>query len=156
MLMCLLSRFSHVQLFAILWIVAHQASLSMRFLMQNTGVGSHALLQRIFPTQGSNLSLLYCRWILYPLSHLGSTQLTIKRSKESPGGRCWLNSPSPSRGWGTLASEPIHSSSNSSLVFHWETTLPASQSQRFRVGWTSQSWGRAFTQAQRVQSIPTP
>ena len=26
----------------------------------------------IFPTQGSNPSLLHCRWILYPLSHLGS------------------------------------------------------------------------------------
>ena len=32
---------------------------------KNTGVGSHSLLQRIFPTQGSNLGLLYCRQILY-------------------------------------------------------------------------------------------
>ena len=34
----------------------------------NTGVGCHALLQRIFPTQGSNprlLWLLHCRRILY-------------------------------------------------------------------------------------------
>ena len=35
----------------------------------NTGVGCHALLQGIFPTQGSNLGLLHCRWILYCLSH---------------------------------------------------------------------------------------
>ena len=32
----------------------------------------HFLLQGIFLTQGSNLSLLNCRWILYHLSHQGS------------------------------------------------------------------------------------
>ena len=45
------------------------------FLGKNTGVGCYALLQGIFPTQGSNLHLLYllpCRWILYPLSHQGT------------------------------------------------------------------------------------
>ena len=35
---------------------------------QNTGVGCRALLQRIFPTQGLNQGLLYCRWILYHLN----------------------------------------------------------------------------------------
>ena len=39
---------------------------------KNTGVGCHALLQGIFPTQGSNSGLLHCRWILYQLSHKGS------------------------------------------------------------------------------------
>ena len=39
---------------------------------QNTGVGSLSLLQGFFPTQGSNLGLLHCRWILYQLSHQGS------------------------------------------------------------------------------------
>ena len=34
-------------------------------LGKNTGVGRYALLQGIFPTQGPNLCLLYCRWILY-------------------------------------------------------------------------------------------
>ena len=38
---------------------------------KNTGVGCHALLQGIFPTQGSNPALLHCRWILYHLSHQG-------------------------------------------------------------------------------------
>ena len=38
---------------------------------QNTGVGSHSLLQGIFPTQGSNPGLLHCRQILYQLSHGG-------------------------------------------------------------------------------------
>ena len=38
-------------------------------------VGSHSLLQRIFPTQGLNPSLLHCRQILYRLSHQGSPSL---------------------------------------------------------------------------------
>ena len=36
---------------------------------KNTGVGSHSLLQGIFPTQGLNPHLLHCRQILYRLSH---------------------------------------------------------------------------------------
>ena len=32
---------------------------------KNTGVGCHFLLWEIFLTQGSNLHLLHCRWILY-------------------------------------------------------------------------------------------
>ena len=36
---------------------------------QNTGIGILSLLQGIFPTQGLNLGLLHCRWILYQLSH---------------------------------------------------------------------------------------
>ena len=36
---------------------------------QNIGVGSLSLLQRIFPTQGLNPSLLHCGRILYQLSH---------------------------------------------------------------------------------------
>ena len=37
-----------------------------------TGVGCHALLRGIFPTQGSNPGLPHCRWILCHLSHQGS------------------------------------------------------------------------------------
>ena len=62
---------SRVRLFATPWTVAYQAPL-WDFPGKNTGVGCHALLQGIFPTQGSNLRLPYCRWILYPLNHLGS------------------------------------------------------------------------------------
>ena len=39
---------------------------------KNTGVGSHSLLQGIFPTQRLNQDLLHCRPILYCLSHQGS------------------------------------------------------------------------------------
>ena len=48
---------------------------------KNTGVDCHFLLQGIILTQGSNLGLLYCRQILYHLSH-----------KRSPGdSTCFLN-----------------------------------------------------------------
>ena len=69
------SHFNHVQLFVTLWTVALQGPLSMGFSIKNTGVGCHALLQGIYLTQESNpplLSLLHCRGILYPLSHLES------------------------------------------------------------------------------------
>ena len=39
---------------------------------KNTGVGCHAPLQGISPTQGSDPGLPHCRWILYQLSHEGS------------------------------------------------------------------------------------
>ena len=39
---------------------------------QNIGVGSHFVLQGIFPTQGLNPGLLHRRQILYQLSHQGS------------------------------------------------------------------------------------
>ena len=41
-------------------------------LGKNTGVGFHALLQGIFPTQGSKPDLSHCRQTLYHLSHQGS------------------------------------------------------------------------------------
>ena len=44
---------------------------------QNTGVGSLSLLQGIFPTQGSNPGLPYCRWILYQLSHKGPNKTGV-------------------------------------------------------------------------------
>ena len=42
---------------------------------KNTGVGCHSLLQRIFPTQGSNPGLPDCKQILYCLSHQGSPSI---------------------------------------------------------------------------------
>ena len=55
--------------FATPWTVAHQAPLSMGFSRQEYCSGLPFLLQRIFPTQGSNPGLSYCRRILYQLSH---------------------------------------------------------------------------------------
>ena len=42
---------------------------------KNTGVGCHALLQGIVPTQGSNPGLPHCRQILYCLSHQGNPRI---------------------------------------------------------------------------------
>ena len=42
---------------------------------KNTGVGCHALLQRIVPTQGLNPGLPHCRQILYHLSYQGSPRI---------------------------------------------------------------------------------
>ena len=42
---------------------------------ENTGLGCHALLQEIFPTQGSNPGLPRCRQILYRLRHQGSQSI---------------------------------------------------------------------------------
>ena len=46
-----------------------QAPLPRNSPGNNTGVGSHFLLQGILPTQGSNPGLPHCRWILCQLSH---------------------------------------------------------------------------------------
>ena len=43
---------------------------------KNIGMDCYSLLQGIFPTQESNLSLLHCRQILYRLSHQGSPIVT--------------------------------------------------------------------------------
>ena len=44
-------------------------------ILQPLWSGQPSLLQGIFPTQGSNPGLPYCRWILYQLSHQGSPLL---------------------------------------------------------------------------------
>ena len=46
------------------------------FRGKNTGVDYHFLLQGIFPTKGSNLCLLHCRWILYHWATREATQPT--------------------------------------------------------------------------------
>ena len=60
---------SCVQLFAILWTVAHQVPLSTGFPKQEYWSGfQFPSLQGIFLTQGSNLGLLHFRQTLYLLS----------------------------------------------------------------------------------------
>ena len=44
---------------------------------KNTGMGSHSLFQGIFPMQESNSGLLYCKQILYHLSHQESPLSTL-------------------------------------------------------------------------------
>ena len=64
----MLSRFSHIWLFANLWTVVFQAPLSMEFPGKNTGVGCRFLLQGIVLTQELNLHLLcHLHWQAGPL-----------------------------------------------------------------------------------------
>ena len=50
---------------------------------KDTGVGCRFLLQRIFPTQGSNPDLLHCTQTLYPLSRQGSPKTKYYKSIET-------------------------------------------------------------------------
>ena len=68
---CMLSPFSCVWLFLTLWTVAR------------TGVGCCALLQGILRTQGSNPSLLHCKWILCCWG-TGEALLITQRNKWVP------------------------------------------------------------------------
>ena len=94
--------FSRVRLLATPWTAAHQAPPSMGCPAlcdpmdcslpgssvhedspgKSTGVGCHALLQRILPTQGSNPGLPHCRPVLYQLSHQGSPSLLLAHFKQ--------------------------------------------------------------------------
>ena len=63
---------------------------------KNTGVGSHALLQGTFPSQGSNPHLLHCRWILYQLTHLESPIIILLLTKKQNKANCpQVLAPSP-------------------------------------------------------------
>ena len=73
---CVVSHFSHVQLCATLWTVALCPWDSPG---KSTGLGCHALLHGIFPTQGSNprlFCLLHCQVGSLPL--VPSSKLDIK------------------------------------------------------------------------------
>ena len=61
---------------------------------QNTGMGSHFLLQGIFPTQGSNPGLPHCRRILYQPSH----QRSLRHKRFSIWLKNW-----PEDGWKQMA-----------------------------------------------------
>ena len=79
--LCCVWLLGRVWLFATPWTVAHQAPPPGDSPGKNIGVGFHALLQGIFPTQRSNPDFPRCRWILYQLSHQGGPYSTIPSSK---------------------------------------------------------------------------
>ena len=91
---CVLSHFSRVRLFATPWTVAHQAPLSMGFSSKNTGVGCHACLQGIFPTQGLNSCLLHllppvlADGLFYHQRHLGKEPVFKNRSYKTGRNGC--------------------------------------------------------------------
>ena len=68
---------SRVGLLATPWTVAYHAPRPWDFPGKSTEVGCHFLLQRIYPTQGSNLDLLHCRQMLHHLSHQWSVFTSV-------------------------------------------------------------------------------
>ena len=54
---------------------------------KNTGVGCHALLQEVFPTQGLNPHLPHCKWVFYHLNHQGSPFVGVIKQKSYFGVR---------------------------------------------------------------------
>ena len=64
-------------------------------LGKNTRVGSHSLLQGIFPTQESNLGLLNCRQILYHLSYREAPTPSVTKVKYNWELWCHKGVPAP-------------------------------------------------------------
>ena len=65
---------------------------------KDTGVGCHALLQGIFPTQGLNPGLPHCRWILYCLGHHLNT---VKSGWSGLERQLYKDPQAPVQAWGT-------------------------------------------------------
>ena len=77
---CVLSRFSHVWLFATLWTIACQVPLSMGFSRKEYWSGLSCPLQGSYwPRDRNNVSYISCngRWVLYHLRHLGSLYCAV-------------------------------------------------------------------------------
>ena len=105
---CVLSR---VWLFATLWTVAWEATLSMESSSKNTGVGCHFLLQRIFPTQGLNprlLCLLHWRQILCCWA-IGEAHIYLPTALPSLTYSAQIYSPSKVTSWWKGKSLAFHS-----------------------------------------------
>ena len=78
---CVLSHYSHIQLFATLWTVVCKAPLSMVFSRQEYWSGLPCLLQDIFPSQGWNPHLLsFLHWQAGSLSLVPPGKPTMRLS----------------------------------------------------------------------------
>ena len=99
---------------------------------KNTGVDCHALLQGIFPTQGSNPGLLNYRLILYILSHQGSPwileQAAMPFSRGSSQPRNWTGVSGIAgrffASWATREHTHTYRHTYSYLEIEWELTTP--------------------------------
>ena len=97
---------------------------------RNIGMSCHALLQGIFPTNGSNLGLLHWRRILYHLSH-----------QESPRILEWVAYPC-SRG----SSQPRNQTGVSCIPVRFFTSWATREAQNTWVGcyFLLQGWNRSL------------
>ena len=60
---------------------------------KNIGVGSHSLLQGIFPAEGLNPGLLHCKWFFLPFEPPGEPKNTIPSPVDLPDPGIELGSP---------------------------------------------------------------
>ena len=103
---------------------------------QNAGVGGLSLLQRIFPTQGSNPGLLHCRWILYQLSHKGNPRILewvtypFSRNLPNPG----IEPGSPALQVHSLPTELFREAHNSME----KAMAPHSSTLAWKIPWTEE------------------
>ena len=80
---CVLSRFRRIRLFVTLWTVPARLFCPWYSPSRNTGVGCPALLQGIFPAQGSNPCLLHWQVGSLPLALPGKASWMVTLSKDS-------------------------------------------------------------------------
>ena len=105
---------SHVQLFVIPGLPTRLLHPS-NFPSKSTGVGCHFILQRIFPTQGSNPGLLHCRQALYRLSHQGRNSLKCTELVH--------------QGTGTVTSATIRKLQMQEAMAGWRSLRPVARDQ---------------------------
>jgi len=74
---------SHIQLFATPWTESTRLLRPWAYPSKNTGVGCHFLRQESFQPRDWTCSSCIGRWILLPLSHLGSPVTVIMFTTES-------------------------------------------------------------------------
>ena len=82
-LLCVLSRFSHVQLFATLLTAAHQTLLSMEFSRQESWGGIPCPPPGDLPDPGIQPESLAVQVDSLPLSHWGSSVFAVQQCKSA-------------------------------------------------------------------------
>ena len=109
-------------------------------------MGHHSLLQEIFPSQGSNISLLHCSWVLYRLNHQGSLPSTSTRIKcvaaASDFQHLMKRVQDEEQKWGTLCSgQNWQDRSSDSLIFSGADFIsPTLVSSYLEKHWNPSQW----------------
>ena len=134
---------------------------------KNTGVGSHSLLQWIFPIHGLNSGLLHCRQILYHLSQQGSLYIicihilfscSVVSNSLRPHGLQHARLPCPSPSPKVCSNScPLswwcHPTISSSVIpFSCLQSFPASGS--FPMSWLFTSGGQSFGASASASVLP--
>ena len=156
-----------MSLFATLWTVTARLLCPWDSPGKNTGVGYHALLQRIFPTQGSNLRL-FClcigRQVLNHYHHLGSIDTFVVQSLShvqlfatpwTATHQASCPSPSPGACWNSCPwSRWCHPTILSSVVpfYSYHQSFPESGS--FPVSWLFTSGGQSIGASALTSVLP--